>query len=73
MLLQQFRPWFDALCADDVDLVEVMLAAATAKERDILLNGLFDYRFVAPWAGSLPFYGLWTIRVQSWIFGLSLF
>ena len=61
MLLQQFRPWFDALCADDVDLVEVMLTAATEKERDLLLNGLFDYRFVA--RGLVAF--IFTVFGQS--------
>ena len=46
MVLAQSRSWFDALCADDTDAVVAILTAATAKERKLLLNGLFDYRLV---------------------------
>ena len=46
MVLAQSRSWFDAFCADDTDEVVAILTATTAKERDLLLNGLFDYRLV---------------------------
>ena len=68
MLLHQFRPWFDALCADDVDRVEAMLTAATQKERDLLLNGLFDYRLVVLGLVSFRF----TVFEQS-VFSRSYF
>ena len=46
MPVGQFQNWFDACCNGDADAVKGTLTAATKEERDRLLNGQFDYRFV---------------------------